>query len=605
MTISSTSEGIASKFTIKIGGKDLKSLSVDTSFFEMVVDTSIHMPNMCTLRFQDTGMKLMDSATLDIGKEIEIKGSKELLFKGEITSIEPIFVHKEQTYVVVRSYDKSHRLFLTRKSQSFIQMSDSDIISKVAQDAGLSVDADRTSLIYPYVFQNNQTHMEFILERARRIGYVVYVSAEGTLAFKKGSSNLGGNTILRVGEELLEFQPRLTAAHQTNKVTVLGWDSNTKKAIKSEVTAKAPSPQAGVSKSGGATANGSYKGFKLAETTVVSQPLWNVDEAKAMAEALAAEVNSVFLQGDGVCAGDERIRAGKTIKVEGAGTRFSGKYLITSAVHVYREGNYRTHLDIHGLQGNTLHHILGGGNGQGHEPGHKVVDGLVPALVTNLEDPWNIGRVKVSFPWMGEQIESHWARLASPMAGQDNKGLYWIPEINDEVLVGFEHGDITRPYILGTLWNKKDKPPKGNNEVVKSGVVNERIIRSRSGHLIILDDTKDAEKIIIRDKTGKNEIIIDSKANSLSITVEDKINITAKGAISVKSTSNDITMEAKNITLKAQQDIAVSATQNCDIKADQTKVTGSSGVEIKTMGMGKIAVSPSSVNVNNGALEVT
>ena len=99
------------------------------------------------------------------------------------------------------------------------------------------------------------------------------------------------------------------------------------------------------------------------------------------------------------------------------------------------------------------------------------------------------------------------------MAGKE-RGFFFMPEVDDEVLVAFDHGDVNFPYVVGVLWNNTDKPPKGTKESVfdsNKKVVNERVIRSRSGHLIVLDDTQGEERIVIQDKTGKNSIIINSK----------------------------------------------------------------------------------------------
>jgi uncharacterized protein involved in type VI secretion and phage assembly len=108
-----------------------------------------------------------------------------------------------------------------------------------------------------------------------------------------------------------------------------------------------------------------------------------------------------------------------------------------------------------------------------------------------------------------------------------------LPEINDEVLVAFEHGDIHYPYVLGILWNGRDKPP-GQNVVGSDGKVNQRIIRSRSGHEIILDDSSGKERIIIRDKTRENQVVIDSAQNAMSIKARGRLSLEANGEISIK-----------------------------------------------------------------------
>jgi uncharacterized protein involved in type VI secretion and phage assembly len=210
--------------------------------------------------------------------------------------------------------------------------------------------------------------------------------------------------------------------------------------------------------------------------------------------------------------------------------------------------------------------------------------GVTIGVVTNNQDPDKLGRIKVKFPWLSDQQESAWARLLSPMAGND-RGFYCLPEVDDEVLVAFDHGQVDFPYILGALWNGKDKPPGTNDD----GKNNQRLIKSRSGHVIILDDADGAEKIIIRDKTTKNEIVIDSKQNTMTIKVEQDLKIETKGNISLKSSGGDVAIEGKNIKIQAQQ--------NCEIKANsQCNIEANAGMGLKCM---------AGVKINDGALEVT
>jgi uncharacterized protein involved in type VI secretion and phage assembly len=209
--------------------------------------------------------------------------------------------------------------------------------------------------------------------------------------------------------------------------------------------------------------------------------------------------------------------------------------------------------------------------------------GVTVGIVTNNQDPDGLGRVKVKLPWLSEEHESHWARLLTPMAGPE-RGLYCLPEVDDEVLVAFEHGQVEFPYVLGALWNGQDKPPEQNDD----GQNNRRTLKSRSGHVITLDDTKDQEQIVIRDKTGKNEIVIDSKNNTLNIRVEGDLTIEAKGKISLKSSRGDVSIQGNNLSLQAQQ--------NCEIKANQRgTVQANAGLALKCL---------AGVKINDGALEV-
>jgi len=140
--------------------------------------------------------------------------------------------------------------------------------------------------------------------------------------------------------------------------------------------------------------------------------------------------------------------------------------------------------------------------------------GVVVGVVTNNKDPENLGRVKVNFPWLQETDESYWARIATLMAGP-NRGAFFLPEVGDHVLVAFEQGDVNYPFVLGALWTLKQKPPFNNAD----GKNNIRAIKSRSGHVIILDDNnkEKKEKIIIRTNKG-HEITLNDGDGQILIT---------------------------------------------------------------------------------------
>jgi uncharacterized protein involved in type VI secretion and phage assembly len=178
-------------------------------------------------------------------------------------------------------------------------------------------------------------------------------------------------------------------------------------------------------------------------------------------------------------------------------------------------------------------------------PPERRIAGVVIGIVTNNQDPDGMGRVKLNFPWRDDSDESHWARVGTLMAGKE-RGAFFLPEVGDEVLVAFDHGDISHPYVVGALWNGVDKPPETNED----GKNNIRKIKSRSGHEIILcddgesgrekveihtaaghklllDDARGGEKIEIVDKSGSNSIKIDSVQNSIAI--ESSMNLKIKG----------------------------------------------------------------------------
>lgn len=186
--------------------------------------------------------------------------------------------------------------------------------------------------------------------------------------------------------------------------------------------------------------------------------------------------------------------------------------------------------------------------------GGDQVNGIVIGLVTDLEDPQNLGRIRVKFPYLGDQL-SDWARLVTPMAGKD-RGMFFRPEVDDEVLVAFELGDVRRPYVLGSLWSTQDTPPPDDGQAKQN---NWRFIKSRNGHIVKLDDTKGKEKIEIIGSDGKRQIVLDIAAEKIQVTCDT-------GDIEVSAGAGTVKVEAKSITLKASADMTLEAGTTMTIK---------------------------------------
>jgi uncharacterized protein involved in type VI secretion and phage assembly len=177
---------------------------------------------------------------------------------------------------------------------------------------------------------------------------------------------------------------------------------------------------------------------------------------------------------------------------------------------------------------------------------HGSIAGVVLGTVTNNQDDAGLNRVRVKLPWLTEGDESPLARVASPMAGND-RGLFFLPDVGDEVLVMFERGDPRFPYVIGSLWNGKDKAPASNAD----GKNNLRIIRSRSGHVIRLRDEPGKETLEIVDASGKNSIVIDTANNTIAITSDHDIQLTAP--------NGTVTISAQTIDLEATGDASFTA----------------------------------------------
>jgi phage protein D len=539
------------QFRVKINGSPA-SADLMEDIIEVVVDQQLHLPAMFEIHIylKPHDMKWLDGATIDVGKEVAVlvgyQGSEETLITGMISSVEPDFDEK-MSRLVVRGYDKSFKLHRGTKTRTFLQQSDSDIVSKMAGEAGLSPKVDSTTVQYEYLIQHAQSNYEFLLNRARRIGFEVFVD-KNNLVFRKPKPN-GAAVALEWGKTLMRFSPRLSVGEQLDSVEVRGWDVQGKAAIVGQASSGNGSPKIGESKTGKALATQTWG---AATQLIADRPIIDSSEATNLAQATLDDVTAGFVQATGECAGNPKVIAGSQVEIKGVGTKFGGTYYLTAVRHtITTKDGHVTAFTACSRTPSAISTILV----QPEE--RKVVPTPVIGIVTNNNDPEKLARVKVKFPWLNDSEESWWCRLATPMAGAE-RGYLTIPEVNDEVLVVFEHGDPTRGFVIGALWNGQDKPPAGTKELVGSdGKVNQRIWRSRTGHLMIFDDSEGEEAIRIIDKTEKNYITIWSKDNKLEVTIEGDIEVTSKTGMLTMTAEKDITIESKTgkIAMTAQTDV--------------------------------------------------
>jgi uncharacterized protein involved in type VI secretion and phage assembly len=237
------------------------------------------------------------------------------------------------------------------------------------------------------------------------------------------------------------------------------------------------------------------------------------------------------------------------------------------------------------------------------------VYGVVVGIVRDIKDPENLGRVKVDFPWLGEAAEavsiksdddrahSFWARIAVLMAGKE-RGTYFIPEVDDEVLVAFEHGDMDRPFIVGGLWNVDDPPPE---QMDGEGKNNVRSIRSRSGHRIVMDDSDDKPSITIVDKTGDNSLTIDSAENAMAIKVKGDFTLEVEGNISIMAKGKIEIAADQDISAETKGNVKTKATGNCELESSGP-FTLKSNAKVSVDGTGQTEVKGANVSVNGSAM---
>jgi phage protein D/phage baseplate assembly protein gpV len=535
--------GSISHFFVTLSGS-LLAEELMRDVFDITVENSLHMPDAATIILNDPGLRWIDDPALAPGRPIEIAASPadasgreaKRIFDGEIVGLEPEFgpaTHK----LTIRAFDRLHRLARGRKVRSFQNVTDSDVARRFAAEVGLQADVEPTRQVHPYLFQNNQTNLEFLRERAIALGYALYV-LDKKLCFK-ALSPTPQVVHLKWGDSLSEFRPRMTTIDQINSVMVRGWDPRTRKEIVGEVTPGKGMRDIGQRQGGDAVA---MEAFSIdARLLVSAPPLYDQIEADQLAKAVAARHAERFIEAEGTCGGNPAIVAGVSLKIEALGDKFSGSYFVTSATHRFGVADgFATSFSISGQTPSTLLGLLR------ERERATTPPGLVIGVVTDNQDPEGWGRVKVKYPWLSPDHASDWARVVAPGAGAD-RGIEFLPEIDDEVLVGFEMGDIGHPYVLGGLWNGQDAPPQKSSDAIASGKVQKRIVRSRTGHQVVLDDAEGGGSITIADSRG-NTIALDTATNALSMKVSGDITLDAGGQITIKG-AGPVTVKGAVINL--------------------------------------------------------
>jgi uncharacterized protein involved in type VI secretion and phage assembly len=361
---------------------------------------------------------------------------------------------------------------------------------------------------------------------------------------------------LVLGADLELFRPRVTSAEQVSDVSVRGWDPDRKQAVVGTAQAATVSASLPLKPSDLASV------FGDATYVVVDRPLSTQNEVDAAAKAVAEQVASAFAGAEGVAKGNPKLRSGAAVSVGLTGAPFEGMYTITTARHVFDNDGYRTHFVVSGRHGRSLLALAAFGGSNGTASGRPAtIPGVVTAQVTSVGDSGGQPRVKLSFPWLSETYESDWVRTLQAGAG-DGRGFLVLPEVNDEVLVAFEHGDVRRPYVLGGLYNGVDLPKLADHFVDKqTGEVQLRGFMSRKGHLLEFLDGDSEDGITLSTVDEGLQISLDNANTTIKVTSNGDVSIEGSGDVSIRGNRMKLEADAGvsidagggNVTIKGTQ----------------------------------------------------
>jgi phage baseplate assembly protein gpV len=452
-----------------------------------------------------------------------------------------------------------------RTTRSFNNVSDSDLARRLAGEVGVSVGAiDPSGTVHEHISQMNMTNWEFLRARAQEIGFTLAIR-EGKLTFRQGAGS-GPPTPgleLGIGKELISFRPRVTGAQQVKSVEARGWDYKTKQAVTHVANAGTQS----VSLRSAGWDPGALAG-KFGGPTYLTcdRPIGTVAEARDIAAATAEEISSSFAEAEGTAIGDPRLMAGSLVTITGVAP-FDGDWKLSHTRHRFDEDGYHTDFEVAGRQERSMLGLSSlGATGAGVAP----IYGVVVGVVSNAKDPEKLGRVKLKFPWMSSNFESDWARVCFPGAGPD-RGFFLVPEVNDEVLVVFEHGDVRRPYVLGGLYNGRDKPPAVEYCDPTDGKIKLRRWKSTKGHEITISDYDDEDHIVVKTKDNEYGVVFSKSKDHVYVKSKGKIVLEGPGGIEING--GDVKVTGGKISLEA--------TAALEMKGANAKLEGTGQTEIK------------------------
>jgi phage protein D len=523
------------KSTEHVAGVDVlvNGAMLDPSFRDALIEVkvvdSLTLPDMTLIRIADPKGENVDSHPLQLGADLEIKASSigaratTTIFKGQIAAVEPDF-GKSGCTISVRAYDKAHKLNRVRKTRTFQNMSASDMVGKIANEAGLSPDSESSSPVYDF---------EVVVDGT-------------TLNFRAANQASGSPVTLRWQDNLISFRPRMSGVQQVDTVQVRGWDPKSKAAVNGSSSSAQTTSSPGVQRSKVASDLGG------GTTVVTDRVAANAGEANAIAKSTLNRTADSFYEADGVAFGDPSIKAGSQVKVEGVGTKFAGTFMVTSSTHTYRGATgYQTSFQISGRSSRTLLELI-------RQPEERDWSAsLVVGLVTNNNDPEEMGRVRVKYPSLSDNEESAWAPVVTPSTG-NARGLLMLPQPNEEVIVGFEHGDARRPIVIGSVFNGRDKPGADlyqnrdgsfamlSNE--KAHMHTKKDFEIKSDQNMVVEITKD-EKVKVggnaeHNSTGNN------KMKAQQFTVEAGSSMTVKGVNVTVEASGPLTLKGATVDIQ-------------------------------------------------------
>jgi uncharacterized protein involved in type VI secretion and phage assembly len=572
---------------IKVDGSDLPD-NYAMAMLSLRINWGLSTTGRATLRFVDNGYDLSTTNKFKLGSAVAIRQKNKPIFAGVVTGTALEHSGTSAPEYVVTVDDQSFKLALSQRIVAWEKMSATDIIRKLADDAGLTAQVPTVDQpTYDYLAQQG-SDLAFLDALTRRVNCVWWVDDTSLMVRPAGSAE--NSVSLKLGGDLLDFSVRASGLRPT-AVNINGWDPVKKNDIvgPGKDAAKLTPGATFASKYGGTGPDSAF-GVTAAITVNHSNP-----NTQGEATQLASSLNAMFAADAVVARGTTNINAEigphTTVQIDGAGPA-NGSYSVTEIEHSYSMRGFYTKFVAGPLRQALLVDAFAA---PPPDPGF-VNYALASAIVSSVGTESNTkGMVKVKFTGGDNKLVSAWARVVS-IGGGDKRGSVFLPEINDEVLIGFERGDTRHPVVLGGLFGGQ-AAMAADDQVFSNGKVAYRRITSRTGNIIELSDgdTDDKKHVkltsaggqLLRIGDDKGEITYSSgkpfsiKIGDASIEFDAQGNITIKGVKITIKADQEVDISGVNLSAKASAKLALEGSAESELKGAMVSVDASGIAKVK------------------------
>lgn len=542
----------------------------------------------------EQALPVSDLDTFSPGHEIEIQvgylPERNTIFKGMIIRHAIKIDDSGRPRLTIECKDMAVKMTVGRKNAYYFNVSDTDVMETIGRNHGLSTDIESTQVTHAEMVQYFATDWDFLVTRAEANAKLV-LPLDGKLVVKAPNLEQAPKFTVTYGSSLFEFEAEMDARHQYPSALATAWDPGAQEIIESETSGSGGGGGLGGALGGAVTAVGGALGANLpgqppntdySEVLGLSHYLvqhsgrLSAEELQHWSAAQFQKSELAKSRGRVKFEGIADIYPGDVISLQGVGARHSGNVFVTAVRHEVKQGSWFTHAQF----GLSPDWFLQEFDDVQDKPAAKLlpgVCGLQIGVVTKLEnDPEGEHRVQVRLPIIDKSSDGIWVRIASQDAGRD-RGAFFLPELGDEVIVGFINDDPRDAVLLGMLYSSaKPTPLTADDDNHEKGWT------TRSGMKMHFNDEK--KSWTLSTPAGKT-IIVDEDSGTIELKDENR---------------NSIRLDSAGITIEAGKDLILKATN--DLKIEGINITQSASANLKSEGQARAELTAAGETVVKGGI---